>query len=302
MKKIKLLAPAKINLFLEILGKRSDGYHNINTLFAKIEVFDKISIAALASAKGTRLEVINNCRCKLPPNKKNIITKAVSAFRKEFGFKKGLKIILEKNIPVGAGLGGGSSDAASTLIGLCSLSGHPLNPVTNKRLIKIAAKLGADVAFFLYKDTFCIGKGIGEKLFPLHVKKLPLHVVIAYPGFAVPTETAYKNLELPPQKQVLTKLGDLNKLKSALRQGLPLDKWKKFLFNRLESSVLPCNKRLGSLHGRLKKLSGSCALMSGSGSSIYAVTEDKKRAEVIAKAVQKKAKIVFNTCFLGEEA
>lgn len=299
MKKIKLSAPAKINLFLEILGKRPDNYHNLNTLFAKVEVFDKLTITALKSRKNITLQVTNNCGGKLPPAKDNIVLKAARKFKEEFHFESGLNIKLEKNIPIGAGLGGGSSDAASTLIGLCEIAKVASNPVRNKRLLKIAGELGADVSFFLYRDTFCTAKSTGEDLFPLHIKKMPVYVIIAYPGFSILTRNVYKNLKLPSEKQMLTKLDMLNKLKEDLETGVSLSKWKHRLFNRLGSAVLPFNKKMNGLYKYLDKLSGGASLMSGSGSSIFALTQDKKKAQYIAKNAQKKAKIVFNTCFLG---
>ena len=302
MKKIHLLAPAKINLFLETLGKRPDGYHNINTVFAKVEIFDKLTVKSLKSKKGISLKVINNCGCPLPSAKDNIVVKAAQQFKKEFAFTKGINIVLEKNIPSGAGLGGGSSDAASVLMGLYALSGKTQNPAKNKKLFKIAAALGADVPFFLCKNTFSAAGGVGEDLFPLNVKKTPLFLVIVYPGFSISTKDVYDKVKIPSRKQITASKSVFNKLKSALERGAPLNQWKKYLFNRLETPAFAINRNLKYLYKEINHLSDGCALMSGSGSSIYAIATDKKKVKGIAKRMQKKARIVFDTCFLGRSS
>lgn len=299
MKTVKLLAPAKINLFLEVTGKRPDGYHNITTLFGKVAIFDKLTITEVKPAKTINLKIKNNSGCKLPSFKNNIVVKAVQEFRKRFGLDFGVNITLEKNIPVGAGLGGGSSDAASTLIGLCRLSGKCKK--TYKSILGVARKLGADVSFFLSRETFCIGQGIGDILFPVIAKKVPLRIIIAYPGFPLQAKDAYTNLKIPSQNQILTKLASLHKLKEYLKAGVPLAKWKGHLFNRLETSVITSGKRLAELRILADEVSQKSALMSGSGSSIFALADGVGKAKDIAKELQKKAKMVFDTCFLREE-
>ena len=138
---INLKAPAKINLFLEILGKRDDGFHEIETIMQEIDLVDNLRFEEIE--EGVRLECNNRI---IPVNKDNLVCKAANLILKECGIKKGVLINLEKKIPVGAGLGGGSSDAAATLKALNSLWKTGLNET---ELIGLAAKLGSDVAFFI---------------------------------------------------------------------------------------------------------------------------------------------------------
>ncbi len=142
---ISLKAPAKINLFLEILGKRDDGYHEIETIMQEIDLADNLQFEE--TQEGVELE----CNDKnIPLNQDNLVCKAANLILKECGIKKGVLINLEKNIPVGAGLGGGSSDAAATLKALNLLWKVGLN---DGELMDFAAKLGSDIPFFIYFKT-----------------------------------------------------------------------------------------------------------------------------------------------------
>ena len=147
MKSIKLKSPAKINLFLEVAGKRKDGYHDLITIFAKINIFDYIFIKKTAS-EGIRVSMKNNSNLRLKKSGDNIIHKMAVRFFDEFKISPNVKIKLEKNIPVGAGLGGGSANSATVLLGLCRIYGIDLKK-NRKKLSLISKSLGADVPFFL---------------------------------------------------------------------------------------------------------------------------------------------------------
>ncbi len=158
---INMKAPAKINLFLEILGKRDDGFHEIETIMQEIDLVDKLQFEEIE--EGVRLECSNR---NVPVNEDNLVCKAAMLIQNECGIKKGVSISLEKNIPVGAGLGGGSSDAATTLKALNLLWDIGLN---DEELMTFAGKLGSDIPFFIKgKTALCCGRG--EKITPVESK------------------------------------------------------------------------------------------------------------------------------------
>ena len=167
--RISLKAPAKINLFLEILGKRNDGYHEIETVMQEIDLVDNLQFEEIQ--EGVRL----NCNDKnIPSDENNLVCKAANLILNECGIRKGVLISLEKNIPVGAGLGGGSSDAAATLKALNLLWKIGLN---DAELMEFAAKLGSDIPFFIKgKTALCSGRG--EKITPIEVKSEMNYLVI----------------------------------------------------------------------------------------------------------------------------
>ena len=191
-REISVFAPAKINLFLEVTGKKENGYHTLETLFAKLAIGDDIKISAQKAAKTSiEVKVRGPFGANLKGDKTNLAYKAAAAFFEYFKIKAECKIRLEKNIPLGSGLGAGSSDAAAVLLALCNLFNIELNSKRLKDLIAIAAKLGADVPVFLYKETFCKAQGIGEILTPLKSKIKSPWIIIAYPGESSDTATAY---------------------------------------------------------------------------------------------------------------
>src|ERR1700758_2090608 len=158
---IKIQCPAKVNLFLEVTGKRPDGYHRLATLFAKINLYDVLELEADMTGE-IKLEIeLDNGSALLSAGDDNLVMRAARAFYKAFRVGQGVKIKLIKRIPMGAGLGGGSSDAAGTLLGLARLFDIKLDAKKRKKLHDIAVTLGADVPFFLRSENFCLGTGIG---------------------------------------------------------------------------------------------------------------------------------------------
>jgi 4-diphosphocytidyl-2-C-methyl-D-erythritol kinase len=294
MKQITLLSPAKVNLFLEVIKKRKDGYHEIATMFAKVGLSDRISVKKNPRKKDISLKIINKSGCKIHEGKDNLITKAATEFLSKFKISDGLDIKLLKHIPIGAGLGGGSSNAATTLRALCRLYDIKEHPSKNRKIKNIAKKLGADVPFFLYDETFAVAKGIGEKLRPIRVcAKLP-KVVILFPGFSMPTDIAYAKIKYGDKRQVLTNLSRLHKLEVALKRSHSFSSWRHLLFNRLEtSSSSYCN----SVKLLCKKAGAVTSLMSGSGSCVYALVEEETQAQSLARKLKCKGKVVFVTGF-----
>ena len=183
---IKVAAPAKINLFLEILGKRQDGYHEIETVMQEISLFDYLYIENYD--EGVAFTCSNP---KLATGEENLVVKAVRLMQKESGTSKGVKIHLDKKIPIGAGLGGGSSDAAATLCGLNRLWQLGYD---EKQLMSLAGKLGSDTPFFVIGNTaICKGRGEVVTPYPLNVK---YNYIIIYPRFEVSTAAVYKNFKI----------------------------------------------------------------------------------------------------------
>ena len=294
MKEISALAPAKINLFLEVTGKRPDGYHELATLFAKVSLFDRITLqAAPAQEEDLHLQIAGPLAPNLPADDNNLVLRAVRAFEQHFSISLKANIQLEKHIPMGAGLGGGSSDAGTVLRMLCKL--FDKNPL---ELLLRAAKLGADVPLFLYPDTFLKAEGIGEKLTPIPAGKNLPWVVLVYPDTAVPTKGVFGRLALPPSSATLTTLSNLGKLIQYVEVGRPLPNWQHLLFNRLEEAVLPYVCSVRDVKQDFSAL-GSNPLMSGSGSTVFALATDRQHAEDLAGNIKKKGRKVFVVQFGG---
>ena len=256
MAKINLKAHAKINLFLDILDKREDGYHNIRTVFQEISLADEIEIKE-TSAKSGKISVKTSDPA-LPSGAGNLAYKAAAAIKKYSGVKKGVEIFIKKNIPVGAGLGGGSSDAASVLTGLNRLWKLKLN---KKTLCMIGKSLGADVPFFIYGGR-CLGEGIGDILTPLHRKNKEWYVIV-YPRFEISTKYVYDQLTERKKKCIITNY-----------------------CNKLESVVLPRYPEIGAVKRKLKALGAAHSLMSGSGSCVFGVVKNEKAGKKIMDSLK----------------
>lgn len=294
MQTITLSAPAKINLFLEVTGKRPNGYHELATLFAKISLADKIRLQARQAAQeDLRLEITGPLGQGLAADASNLALRAVRAFEETFGLTLQAHINLEKHIPAGAGLGGGSSDAGAVLLGLCRLFGK--NPAD---LLPQAAKLGADVPLFLYPDVFLKGEGIGEKLTPVPAPGPLPWAVLVYPDTAVPTKGVFSRLTPPEHGAALTSVLNLDKLIIYIREGRPLPQWQHLLFNRLEGAVLPYVCSVRDVKDDFSAL-GASPLMSGSGSTVFALTPRRELADDLAGRMTKKGRKVFIVHFGG---
>ncbi len=286
---ISVFAPAKINLFLEVLGKRPDGYHEIDTLFAKISLGDDIKISVEpANEIKISLKMRGTYGAKLKEDKTNLVYKAALAFFEYFGIKAKCEIRVEKNIPLGAGLGGGSSDAASVLLGLCSLYSIELNAKRMKDLNKIGAKLGADVPVFLEKGTFFRAQGIGEKLTPVKSNVQSPALVIVYPRIQSDTAIAYKELKINSKEKMLTNISNLNKILEDVKRGCPMSDWGDLIYNKLEDGVLSRLDVIKKTKEQLKVLGADFTIMSGSGSSVVGFFKDDSKALEIAKKIENK--------------
>jgi 4-diphosphocytidyl-2-C-methyl-D-erythritol kinase len=267
MKSIKLTAPAKVNLFLKILNKRKDGYHNIFTLFERISLADKIIITEIP--KG--IEVSSDKFITADP-KDNLVYKAAELILKHKKLNKGVKIRIEKGIPMAAGLGGGSSDAASVLMGINKLFNLRLS---EKKLILLAEKLGADVPFFILNSPFALGKGKGDQLIKVKSKRNLWHLII-YSGFKTSTKDIYDAFARKA-KGLTFKCEDV-KIPRYLTSSFDLKALEKMLCNDLEDIAISKNKRLKSIIERLASHLGRKAIVSGSGPSVFCLCRTGKEA------------------------
>ena len=296
MRSLKLKAPAKINLFLEVTGKRPDGYHDLATLFARISLADELTFRRTGKpGVSLRTAGVSGLLPSKPGD--NIVYKAAMAFFEAFGIEPDVEIRLVKNVPVGAGLGGGSSDAAAALKGLCRLYGVDAGRNRGK-LAAIALRLGSDVPFFLTDGAFSAGTGRGEVLTPVRTKgRLPC-IVLVYPGAPVHTGPVYRALKPVPPSEKKSNLKKFNALIKALKAGKALKDWARLLFNRLEEPVLPVHAAVRQARQLLAEAGAPAVLMSGSGASVFALTESRTGAVKISKILKRPGYRVFLADFL----
>jgi len=256
---IKIKANAKINLALAVRHKRGDGYHELDLIFQEIDLCDHL----LLSSDDTINFTTNSS--DLINNSDNICIKAARLMQREFDIP-GIKIQLEKRIPIGGGLGGGSSDAAAVLKGAREL--YDLT-IKEGNLLALALELGADVPFFIHGKS-AYGTGIGEILKPITIYN-DYHILLVIPDVRISTVWAYKNLNLA----LTSKKGDY-KFRGFRFQNLELPDFKSEFFNDFEKSVFKAYPLLGDLKSKLYQEGASFAAMSGSGSVLFGLFDSEK--------------------------
>jgi len=283
---VKIRAPAKINLSLRVVGKRRDGYHLLDTIMVPVSLYDEIEIRKISAAGGKKVvDRLIKVTCDhplVPRGDENIAYKAALLLMRRAGSEQAVHVHIRKRIPVGAGLGGGSSDAAATLIGLNRLLKLRLSAA---KLEKIARSVGADVPFFI-RARPARARGIGERLQPIR-KLTRFWVVIVYPGFAVSTAWVFKSFSSTLTKPPLN-TSILSSLKS-------LEKLAGLLHNDLESVTLKRYPRLRLIKARLLHEGAVGGLMSGSGSSVFGVFASQRQA---TRALRRLRKEEGNKAFL----
>jgi 4-diphosphocytidyl-2-C-methyl-D-erythritol kinase len=262
MNSITLLSPAKINLTLEVLQKRPDGYHEIRSIVQPVNLFDEVKIK-IENGEGIGIE---STGLEIPGGKENLMWKAAEIFLKEGGLNFGVRISIRKRIPIGAGLGGGSGNAAAVLVGL--------NRITKKfsgdELIKISSKIGADVALFIN----CRGaeiRGIGEKI--TLIRDFPFfYYVLLNPGFEVSTKRIYEFWDEAVEEDSL-KRDDMENAVSHFRKG------RLTLRNDLEKAAMALYPEIGALKERLLGMEVEAVSMTGSGPTVFGIFIDEKEAK-----------------------
>ena len=267
-------APAKINLYLEILNKRPDGYHNIESVMHTISLFD---ILEISERQDNKIELICE-NSTLPSNdKKNLVYRAAEKFKEQYGISKGIKIKLIKNIPMGAGLGGGSSDAAATILALNKI--WKVND-DMKNLEILGSKLGADVPFFMSGGVAKIS-GIGDIVEKINTN-LSLDFILVKPNFGVSTPYAYSKVKFP-----LTNIRKIDNIINDLEKGVfDFESAKDLFFNRFEDFIFDEYQEIKQIRKVLENL-GCASLMSGSGATVFGLVQDKGNIDFILNELKK---------------
>jgi 4-diphosphocytidyl-2-C-methyl-D-erythritol kinase len=274
---VHLESHAKVNLRLEILKKREDGYHELRTVFQKISLHDTLHFS-LKKVKGISIMADHP---KLPLGKKNLVYRAAQSMFQVCGYRGGVRIEIEKKVPLGAGLGGGSSNAATTLMALNQML--ELN-LSQKELMGMGLGIGADVPFFFLKGA-AIGSGIGERL---KKEELPsLWYVLIYPNFEVSTRWAYQHFVLT-NRRIRFNLHRFLKTPEGISR---------ILLNHLEEVVSKRYPQIRLMKGLLLSAGALGALMTGSGPTVFGVFPEAKSAagayEKIKEWVGEKGWVVF---------
>jgi len=262
MPEVRIPAFAKINLRLDILGKRRDGFHELRTIFQTISLHDELVLRA-ARQPGIALATEGNPALSAEPMQKNLVYRAVEALRRELKIRQGVEIQLKKTIPAGRGLGGGSSDAAAALLGYLWLTGKKL---ATSRLIEIAASLGADVPFFLFGGR-ALGVSKGDEIYPLPDILKQYLLVVSPKTIHVPTPDAYRWLEAKPLG--LTKSRENPKLWEFCAQCWSTQG--SGLSNDFERPVFRRHTRLDRIKRELLQRGAAEASLAGSGSAVFGV-------------------------------
>jgi 4-diphosphocytidyl-2-C-methyl-D-erythritol kinase len=264
---MKILSPAKINLFLQVTGKREDGYHELFSLMCCVDLFDTIFLQF--GLKNIRIE---SSHPQIPLDDTNLAHRAAAVFFQALNVNEGLKICIDKSIPVAGGLGGGSSNAASVLKGLNQHYGYPFS---RNQLMSLGLGLGADVPFFLFGKP-ALASGIGEKL-EAYPGSLPFHIVLVYPGFKVSTREVFQNLNLGLTK-CEKKIKRFFSIKIGFDPGL-------HLCNDLEIVTASEYPVITSIKEQLLIQGASGVLMSGSGPTVFGLFSDSHTAERAKQAI-----------------
>jgi len=266
-------APAKINLYLEIINKRADGYHNIESVMHTVSLFD---ILELTKIEDNKIELVCD-NADLSDTKKNLVYKAAEKVKEKYNINSGVRIKLTKNIPMGAGLGGGSSDAAATILALNKI--WDINDDI-KNLELLGATLGSDVPFFMTGGTAKIS-GIGDIVEKINTKFKGTFVLVK-PNFGVSTPHAYSKVKFP-----LTNPRKISKIIRSLEKGVfDFESAKDLFFNRFEDFIFEEYQEIKQIREVLEDL-GCASLMSGSGATVFGLVHDKENLDFILNELKK---------------
>jgi len=272
---------AKLNLFLRVINKRKDNFHNLSTLFCRIDLADTI---ILKNRKDGLIKIKCDSR-HVPRDKTNLCYRAAELLKQEQNLSFGLEIEIKKRIPVGAGLGGGSSNAASVLLGLNKY--WALN-LSKEKLVNLGVKLGSDIPFFIYDTKFALGSGRGDKIKPLtSLKKLKLWFILVYPNLKVSTPLIYKEFDCfseltKPYCNVKILISKL------LKNDLQIEA--KYFFNSLEAVTTSLYPVVDQVKGAIRGMGLEKIMMSGSGPAVFAICDCQKQALDLKSKLAKKHK------------
>lgn len=277
MDKIELKALGKINLGLDILGRRDNGYHDVRMVMQTVYLYDRVF---LEKTREDRIQIETNISY-LPVNENNIAYKAADLLKKEFHMEGGVRIRLEKHIPVAAGMAGGSSDAAAVLFGMNRLFGLGLS---EEELKERGVKLGADVPYCIMRGTV-LAEGIGEILTPL--PPMPkCYILIAKPPLSASTKTVYEKID----RQGIESHPDIDGILSGLSGG-DINKVAASMGNVLEQVMLKEYPVLQTIKDVMIKAGALNAMMSGSGPTVFGVFDSRSRAKAAAARLKRQTPV-----------
>lgn len=280
MKKIEIDSYSKINLTLNILAKRQDGYHNIETIMQSVNLADRIFIKE--EKEGIRIK----CNHPLVPvDTQSLTYRSAEKILNRYRITKGVKIEINKKIPLASGMAGGSANSASILVGINKL--FALN-LSNKDLREIGEELGMDVPFCIQNGT-ALAYHKGEKVIPLPLINPPLWIIIINPGFEIPTKWAYNSLDLD---QIKKEKNNIEAMLKALKER-ELEGIAKNLFNSFEELVIEKYPEIGKIKDRLTEEGALGALMSGSGPTVFGIAQNKEQALKIYEKLKPEYKSIW---------
>lgn len=307
MDSIVLSSPAKLNLYLKVLNKRTDGFHNIATVFERISLCDELYFRSNQSGN---IRVVCD-HPHVPTGAKNLVYKAARLFQEEFGICRGVQIRIKKRIPVAAGLAGGSSNAATALLGLNKV--WRLN-LTHSQLLFYARRLGSDVSFFLHDYRWALGTERGDKIEQLDIPGSLWHIIVV-PRIKMYSWKIYGSLQLPTGRTrraaeggsggedgALPAMGGMNMLTKKsddvtifihhLRNNNILEMEKRMV-NDLDGSIIHLCRRLEKVKQRLKSLGAQGVMISGSGPAVFGIAPTQKDAQRMKSVLSRRFSRVF---------
>ncbi|SFA49465.1 4-diphosphocytidyl-2-C-methyl-D-erythritol kinase [Parageobacillus thermantarcticus] len=284
--KVLVKAPAKINLSLDVLHKRPDGYHEVKMVMTTIDLADRIE---LIPRSDDAIQIISQNRF-VPDDDRNLAYQAAKVLKDTFGIKQGVAISITKNIPVAAGLAGGSSDAAATLRGLNKLWRLGL---TLDELAELGAQIGSDVPFCVYGGT-AVATGRGEKIMPI-ASPPPCWVILAKPSIGVSTAEVYRNLKLDEIRHP-----DVDGMVEAI-ESQDYAAICKLVGNVLEEVTLKMHPEVAHIKEQMKRFGADAALMSGSGPTVFGLVQHDSRLQRIYNGLRGFCDQVFAVRILGEQ-
>ncbi len=289
MASISLKAPAKLNLTLEVLGRRPDGYHEVRTVLQAIDLADHLTFGP---ADDLTLEVDPASPVYVAdvPVEGNLVLKAARLLRQETGVKAGAFIMLYKRVPVAAGLGGGSSDAATALLGLRRLWGVDIQ---ESRLLDLAARLGSDVPFFIRGGT-ALGAGRGEELTPLPTPSQPWAVVLVPPDEPGPQKTARLYGLLTTAHHAVGPTATAEVV-GRIRAGAGFEERMVNVFDHVAAQAYPGHERLREA---LRSAGAEGVMLAGAGPALFTLTTDQGSAERLAHQLEANGHSAYAACFL----
>lgn len=280
MNSIELKSRAKINLSIDVLGKRDDGYHLVEMIMQTVDLYDVIKLKELS----TNDIVIKSDSCDIPLGENNIVFKAISLIKKKFGINKGIEVFIHKNIPIAAGMAGGSSNAAAVLVGINEL--WNLN-LSQEELQKLGFYLGADVPFCISGKT-ALAKGVGEELTYIQGLSESVDILICKPELFVSTKDVYegldiKNIEDRPNNKYLLECLEKEDVKSLATN----------MVNVLESVTSKMHNQINEIEKIMMENGALGSMMSGSGPTVFAIFDENIKAQKCKEKLQKQYSQVY---------